>query len=113
MSDKLYDIPDSIKKSTHINEQKYQEMYQQSINDPDTFWAAQAEEFLSWSKPWDKVSDWSYAKDNLYIKWFEGGKLNVTYNCIDRHLEKRGDAVAIIWEGDNPNDDKKITYKEL
>lgn len=113
MSDKLYDIPDNIKKTTHINEQQYQEMYQRSIDDPDGFWAEQAEKFLSWSKPWDKVADWSYDQDNLYIKWFEGGKLNVTYNCIDRHLDSRGDQVAIIWEGDDPKVDKKITYKEL
>ena len=113
MSDKLYDIPDNIKKSAHINEQQYQEMYQRSIDDPQGFWAEQAENFLSWSKPWNKVSDWSYDQDNLYIKWFEGGKLNVTYNCIDRHLDTRADQVAIIWEGDDPNDDKKITYKEL
>jgi len=113
MSDKIYDIPANIKKSTHINEQQYQEMYQRSVDDPQGFWAEQAEQFISWSKPWDKVMDWSYEQDNLYIKWFEGGKLNVTYNCIDRHLDTRGDQVAIIWEGDDPNDDKKITFKEL
>jgi len=113
MSDKLYDIPDNIKKTTHITRQQYQEMYQRSIDDPQGFWGEQAEKFISWYKPWDKVMDWSFEQDNLYIKWFEGGKLNVTYNCIDRHLDSRGDQVAIIWEGDDPKVDKKITYKEL
>ncbi|MDH5181617.1 MAG: acetate--CoA ligase, partial [Gammaproteobacteria bacterium] len=113
MSDKLYDIPDNIKKTTHITEAQYNEMYQRSVDDPNGFWAEQAEKFISWYKPWDKVSDWSYARDNLYIKWFEGGKLNVSYNCIDRHLPERADQVAIIWEGDNPKDDIKITYREL
>jgi len=113
MSDKLYDIPDNIKKSTHITEAKYKEMYQRSIDDPEAFWAEQAGEFLSWTQPWDKVMDWSYDQNDLHIKWFEGGKLNVAYNCIDRHLATRGDQVAIIWEGDDPNEDKKITYKEL
>ncbi len=113
MSDKLYDIPNNIKKGTHITEAKYKEMYQHSIDDPEGFWAEQAKTFLSWSKPWDKVMDWNYDQNDLHIKWFEGGKLNVTYNCIDRHLDSHGDQVAIIWEGDDPNDDKKITYKEL
>ncbi len=113
MSDKIYDIPDNIKKTTQINPQQYQAMYKQSIDDPAGFWAEQAEKFLSWSKPWRKVMDWSYDQNNLYIKWFEGGKLNVAYNCIDRHLATRADQVAIIWEGDNPKEDRKITYKEL
>ncbi|HED16243.1 MAG TPA: acetate--CoA ligase, partial [Gammaproteobacteria bacterium] len=76
-------------------------------------WAEQASELVSWDKPWDKVLDYSYDPDNLYIKWFEGGKLNVCYNCIDKHLETRADQTAIIWEGDNPNTDKHITYREL
>ncbi|NOY67073.1 MAG: acetate--CoA ligase [Gammaproteobacteria bacterium] len=96
-----------------INEKKYQDMYQRSINEPEDFWAEQANEFLTWFKPWDKTLDWSYDEKDLHIKWFEGGKLNVSYNCIDRHLEKHADKVAIIWEGDDLQDDQKITFREL
>ena len=114
MSDiKLYDVPADFAAQANITEAQYTEMYQRSIGDPDGFWAEQAEKFLDWSRPWDKVSDWSYDQNDLHIKWFEGGKLNVSENCIDRHLATRGDEVAIIWEGDDPNDDKKITFKEL
>jgi len=109
---KVYPVPAEMAKSAHIDEATYMEMYKRSVDDPEGFWAEQAEEFLTWYKPWDKVLDWSYEGD-VHIKWFEGGKLNVAYNCIDRHLNSRGDQVAIIWEGDDPNDDKKITYNEL
>ncbi len=112
MSDiKVYEVPNEIAKNAHIDSDKYQEMYARSINDSDAFWAEQAEEFLSWSSKWDKVQDWDYNEAN--INWFVGGKLNVSYNCLDRHLEKRGDQVAIIWEGDDPDEDRQITYKEL
>ncbi len=109
---KLYPVPADVAKHAHIDEATYQEMYQRSVDDPEGFWGEQAEKFLTWYKPWDKVLDWSY-EGNVHIKWFEGGKLNLAYNCIDRHLESRGDQVAIIWEGDDPSIDKKITYKEL
>jgi len=111
--EKIYPVPGNIAKSAYIDAAKYKEMYQRSMDDPEGFWSEQASTYLDWYQPFKKVWDWSYDQDNLYIKWFEGGKLNVTYNCIDRHLEKRGDQVAIIWEGDDPNDDKKITYREL
>ncbi len=114
MSDeKLYSVPADFAAKSHIDDARYQEMYQRSIEDPEGFWAEQAEQFVTWFKPWNKVLDWSYDKKDLYIKWFEGGKLNVCYNCIDRHLDSRGDQVAIIWEGDDPNTDSKITYREL
>jgi acetyl-CoA synthetase len=86
-------------------------MYEKSISDPAGFWAEQAEKFLSWDKPWDTVLDWDYSKG--HIRWFEGGKLNACYNCVDRHLETRGDQSALIWEGDDPADDDHITYSEL
>jgi acetyl-CoA synthetase len=86
-------------------------MYEQSIQDPEGFWSAQAEQFLSWDKPWDTVLDWDFSKG--HIRWFEGGKLNACYNCVDRHLEARGDQTALIWEGDDPADDAHITYREL
>ncbi len=109
---KVYPVPADFAANAHIDEASYKEMYQRSVDHPKAFWAEQASEFLTWSKPWDNVLDWSFEGD-VHIKWFEGGKLNVAYNCIDRHLGSRGDQVAIIWEGDDPEDDKKITYKEL
>ena len=110
---KLYEVPAEFAAKTNITAEQYNTLYKQSIDDPETFWGEQAKQFLSWSKPWDKVMDYSFAPDNVYIKWFQGGSLNVAYNCIDRHLDSRGDQVAIIWEGDDPNDDKKITFNEL
>ncbi len=108
---KTYKVPDDIAEQAQINISKYQEMYSRSINDSDAFWAEQAEEFLSWSRKWDKVQEWDY--NDVNINWFVGGKLNVSYNCLDRHLDTRGDQVAIIWEGDDPEEDRQITYKEL
>ena len=110
---KVYDVPENIKRTTHITDKQYNEMYQRSITDPDGFWAEQAEKFVTWSKKWTKVSDWTYDPKSLHIKWYEGGKLNVSYNCIDRHLPSKANKTAIIWEGDNPKDSKKITYQEL
>ena len=110
--DKTYQVPEAIAANAHINSEKYNELYRLSIEEPDKFWADKAEEFLSWSKKWDKVQDWTF-QDNVNIQWFLGGKLNVSYNCLDRHLDTRGNQVAIIWEGDDPEVDKKITYKEL
>ena len=109
--EKVYDILPEAAARAHISDEKYKEMYDRSINDSDNFWAEQAEEFVTWFKKWDTVQDWDYHEGK--IRWFEGAKVNVSYNCLDRHLETRGDQVAIIWEGDDPNDDKKITYKEL
>jgi acetyl-CoA synthetase len=88
-------------------------MYQRSVEDPDTFWAEQARRFVSWFRTWDTVSDYSYDADNLHINWFAGAKLNAAYNCLDRHLETRGDQIAIVWEGDDPDEVRKITYREL
>jgi len=110
---KVYPVPPAVARRALIDEKKYRAMYDRSVRDPDGFWADQARQLVSWSKPWSKVSDWSYDAKNLYIKWFIDGKLNVSYNCLDRHLEKRGDQVAILWEGDDPKDDRKITYREL
>jgi len=112
MSDaKLYPVPAEVAATAWINDAKYQEMYQQSVDDPEGFWAEQAKQFVTWFKPWDKVLDWDFSRG--HIRWFEGATLNVSYNCLDRHLEQRGDQVAIIWEGDSPNEDRKVTYREL
>lgn len=114
MSDnKIYNVPAEFAAKANINAEQYKTLYQQSVDDPETFWAEQASQFLNWSKPWDKVMDYSFDAKDLYIKWFQGGKLNVAYNCIDRHLESKGNQTAIIWEGDDPNDDQKITFTEL
>jgi acetyl-CoA synthetase len=108
---KLYEVPPEVAKRAYVDEAKYAQMYQQSVDDPDGFWSEQAEAFLSWFKPWKKVMHSDFEKGD--IKWFEGAKLNVSHNCLDRHLEKRGDQTAIIWESDDPKQDKKISYKEL
>ncbi len=109
--EKIYPVSAETAAQAHIDAAKYQEMYQRSVEDPDGFWGDAAEEFLTWSKKWDKVSEWDFNEAN--IKWFQGAKLNVSYNCLDRHLETRGDQTALIWESDNPDEDKKVTYREL
>jgi acetyl-CoA synthetase len=108
---KIYPVTSQTAAHAFINREQYQALYQESISEPEKFWAQQATEFLEWSKPWDCVLEYDYPKGG--ISWFKGGKLNVSVNCLDRHLAKRGDQVAIIWEGDNPDHDKKITYREL
>ncbi len=109
---KQYPVNPDFAAQANINAEQYQQMYQQSIDDPEGFWAEQANQFLHWYQPWDKTLDWSF-KDNVHIKWFEGGKLNASYNCLDRHLEKRANQTAIIWEADDPNESRSITYGEL
>jgi acetyl-CoA synthetase len=112
MSDvKIYPVKPEIAAQAHINAENYKSLYRQSITHPEIFWAKQAQTFLEWNKVWDTVMDCDFKTG--HIRWFEGGKLNVSVNCLDRHLKTRGDQVAIIWEGDNPAHDKKITYKEL
>ena len=96
----------------YLDQAGYERLYKESVADPNGFWAREAQR-ISWIKPFTKVKNTSYASDNLSIKWFEDGTLNVSANCLDRHLAKRGDQVAIIWEGDDPAHDKKITYREL
>ncbi len=108
---KIYPVPAEVAAHAWINDAQYKEMYQRSVDDPEGFWAEQANQFLTWSKPWSKVLDWDFTKG--HIRWFEGAQLNVSYNCLDRHLATRGDQVAIIWEGDNPKEDKKVTYRQL
>jgi acetyl-CoA synthetase len=114
MSDvKTYPVPAEFAAHAHINAEQYASMYKQSVEDPASFWAEQAEKYLTWNKKWDNVLDWSFDESDIHIRWFEGGQLNVSENCLDRHLATRGDQVAIIWEGDSPEEDRKITYKEL
>ncbi|MEW8019794.1 MAG: acetate--CoA ligase [gamma proteobacterium symbiont of Phacoides pectinatus] len=110
---KVCPVPAEFAAQANINQAQYQEMYQRSVQDPEGFWAEQAQEYLTWFKPWDKVLDWSFGEDDLHIEWFKGGKLNVSYNCLDRHLDSRGDQTAILWEGDSPEEDRAVTYREL
>ena len=106
-----YPVPVEFAASAHINEQQYHQMYKQSVENPDQFWAEQAEQFLTWDQRWSKVSEYDFVKGEA--AWFIDGKLNLAYNCIDRHLETRADQTAIIWEGDSPDDAKNISYREL
>lgn len=107
----LYPVPEAIAANAHINQEQYQTLYQRSINDPDGFWADMAKEFLTWDKPWDTVRAFDFHKGEA--SWFEGGKLNVSVNCIDRHLPAKANDTAIIWEGDSPDVDSTITYQQL
>jgi acetyl-CoA synthetase len=112
MSEKVYPVTASWKKRAFIDDAGYKKMYADSIKDPAKFWAKHAKR-IDWFKAPKKTKNTTYAYPKVSIKWFEDGILNVSYNCIDRHLKKRGDQVAIIWEGDDPYYDKKITYNEL
>jgi len=112
MSDKIYEVTADWQKRAFINHAKYKQMYADSIADPNKFWAEQAKR-VDWIKPFTKVKNTSYDPNNVSIKWFEDGTLNLAYNCVDRHLAKRGNQTAIIWEGDDPKDSKTVTYKQL
>src|SRR5947207_3284023 len=112
MSEKIYDVPAEWKSRAFADDAKYQQMYTRSIQDPNGFWAGEAKR-LDWYKAPTKIKNTSFAPGNVSIKWFEDGVLNVAYNCIDRHLAKRASQTAIIWEGDDPKDDRRITYREL
>ena len=107
----LYPVPDAIAKSALCDAAKYNEMYARSVEDPEGFWAEQAET-LDWIERWKSVKNTTF-EDGIDIRWYEGGKLNVAANCVDRHVATRGDQTAIIWEGDDPNESREITYREL
>ncbi len=108
----VYPVPDAVASAALIDNAKYLEMYEQSVKDPEAFWGEHGKR-LDWIKPYTKVKNTSYDPHNVSIKWFEDGTLNVAANCVDRHLETRGDQTAIIWEGDDPGEQLHITYKEL
>ena len=112
MSEKVYEVPAEWAKRAWINEPQYEEMYARSITDPQGFWAEHGKR-IDWFKPYTRAKDTSFDTHHVAIKWFEDGVTNVAYNCIDRHLAKRADQTAIIWEGDDPNRAKHITYAEL
>lgn len=108
---KSYSAPAAFTKNTHMNEKQYHALYQQSIRNPAEFWGEQATQFISWSAPWSAVVNGDF--NTLDVHWFVNGKLNACYNCVDRHLETRSNQVAIIWEGNEPNETQRITYQEL
>jgi acetyl-CoA synthetase len=110
--DIVYKVPDTFQKQANLTPEKYADMYAASVSDPEAFWGEQGKR-LDWIVPYDQVRDVSWDKSDLHVKWYADGVLNVSANCIDRHLDTRGDKAAIIWEGDDPSDSKKLTYKEL
>jgi acetyl-CoA synthetase len=112
----IYPIPEAAKKKAWISgREAYDKLWKRSVEEPEKFWAEIAEQQVTWFKKWDKVMDYNFdiKKGPIYVKFFEGGKLNVSYNCLDRHLEKRGNQVAIQWEGNEPGEARAITYKQL
>ncbi len=112
MSEKIYAVPPEWASRAFVDDAKYKEMYKRSIDDPTGFWGEMGKR-LDWIKPYTKVKNTNYGPTDVSIKWYEDGTLNVSANCIDRHLAKRGDQVALIWEGDDPTQDEKITYRQL
>ena len=112
MGEKIYEVSAEVAAHAHADNAKYKKMYAESVSDPDAFWMKEAKR-LDWMTPYTKAGNWTYEYPDVSIKWFEDGVLNVSANCIDRHLAMRGDQVAIVWEGDDPSDDAKITYNEL
>ena len=114
MSDqKIFPVKPEFADSAWIDNDKYLQMYQQSVINPEGFWREQGQQRIEWMRPFTKVRNVSFDDHNCAIRWFEDGTLNASVNCLDRHLETRGDQTAIIWEGDNPNESKNITYKQL
>src|ERR1700677_2052795 len=112
MSDEFFPVTADWQKRAYIDAPTYDEMYARAERDPDGFWRDEAKR-VDWIKPFTKVKNVSWNPDNLFIKWFEDGTLNVSTNCIDRHLPKRAKQTAILWEGDDPKDSRAITYAEL
>jgi len=111
MADASYPPPDHFRDRCHIDPAHYRELYRQSVEDPEAFWAQQASAFVDWQSPWDEVCSHDFPAGR--VRWFDGATLNACYNCIDRHLPERAEQAAIIWEGDDPAIDKTITYQQL
>ncbi|HEX4159725.1 MAG TPA: AMP-binding protein [Rhizomicrobium sp.] len=112
MSDELLPVREEWAARAHIRRSQYDEMYARSLGDPDGFWREQAHQ-IDWIKRFTRVKDTSFDPENLHIRWFADGTLNVSANCIDRHLPDRAEQIAILWEGDDPKDSRAITYREL
>ncbi len=112
MNDTLFPVPDATAATAHVDAEQYEAMYRASIADPDAFWSEHGRA-VDWIRPYTQVRDVSYARDDVHIRWFHDGTLNVCANCVDRHLETRRDRAAIVWEGDRPGDTRTISYGEL
>ena len=112
MEEKTYDVPADWTKRAYVDDAKYRAMYEESIRDPEAFWYKHGDR-IDWFTPFSRVKNTTFGPGEVSIRWFEDGITNVAYNCIDRHLESRGDQVAVMWEGDDPADQKHITYREL
>ncbi len=112
MTDQIVPVPPAWKDRAFIDAKDYAILYEESLRDPDAFWKKQAAR-LDWIKPFTKISDVSWKAEDLHVRWFEDGALNVAANCVDRHLAKRANQTAIIWEGDDPAQSKHITYRQL
>ena len=108
---KLFSVPSAFAHQAHLNEKQYHTLYQHSIKHPEAFWADQAQQFISWSVPWESVTQGNFS--TLDMAWFINGKLNACYNCVDRHLETRSQQIALIWEGNHPRDSLTLTYQKL
>ncbi len=108
---KVYPVPPEIRAFAHLDAERYRKMYAKSLEDPDGFWAEQARLFVTWYREWQTVSNWDFT--TARIRWFEGGQLNACFNCLDRHLETKGDQIAILWESDDPEFSRSLTYREL
>ncbi len=109
--EKIYNVPKDISEHSNVSESEFQVLYKQSVENPDEFWSSQAEFYLDWDKKWEEVKNTNIEKGE--IAWFSGGKLNASVNCIDRHLPKDKNKIAFIWEGDDPEESKNITYQDL
>ena len=109
--DKIYNPPLSVLENSNIKESEFEELYQWSLNKPEEFWASQAENYLSWNNKWSKVKETNIEKGEII--WFKDAKLNASVNCIDRHLPENSQKAAFIWEGDNPEETKSISYQKL
>ena len=112
----VYPVPEKVQKTAYINSMDmYNKLWKRSVEDPDGFWSEIASEYVEWFKKWDKVEEYNFdiKKGPIYLKYFQGGKLNVSYNCLDKHLKTRANKVAIQWEGNEPGEDRALTYKQL
>ncbi|MFK8054333.1 MAG: acetyl-coenzyme A synthetase N-terminal domain-containing protein, partial [Woeseiaceae bacterium] len=109
---KVYPVSSDVENNALLDRSDYDAMYALSISDNEGFWASQAQQ-VDWSRPFSRVKDVSFNRDDLHIRWFDDGELNVCYNCVDRHVATRGDQTAIIWEGDDPGRDLHISYRQL
>ncbi|MEP6484819.1 MAG: acetyl-coenzyme A synthetase N-terminal domain-containing protein, partial [Rudaea sp.] len=108
----LHPVPPEFAAHARIKADDYAKLYAESVDDPEGFWSRIGKR-LDWTKPYTKVKDVSFDADDLHVRWYPDGELNLSANCLDRHLEKRGDKTAILWEGDDPNESKAITYRQL